>query len=211
MSDAAREHWLDRLAAPQTRAQVLRAALAGAALTLPFARPAAGRGASRQRSQGPCNAKPGKDPKACQTGCLRTSNLRSGRQLDACEAAFNKCWTGVDLAVSTGLLLAGGWAWASLYSSEVDPGKTLCLVGFGKCIDAALFLEKSRMYDCLQDNCPGFDPCGPDGPCVDCSRVPNASCCPDTTSVLGYSCCAQCCAPNGVGCGSGVTDCGGSP
>src|SRR5215208_1143329 len=33
------EHWFDRLAAPHTRRQGFRAAVAGALLTLPFARP----------------------------------------------------------------------------------------------------------------------------------------------------------------------------
>ena len=35
---SAEEHWFDRLAAPQTRREILKAAVAGAALTLPFAR-----------------------------------------------------------------------------------------------------------------------------------------------------------------------------
>jgi hypothetical protein len=200
MSDAAREHWLDRLAAPQTRAQVLRAALAGAALTLPFARPTATRAAGRKRNQDPCNAKPGKDAHACQNGCFYAAHQQFYSRVDGCS---NLSATQFGVSAVTTLLLLN----PALLAVKIAAQN----LAFDKCREQALVKQKAMAFDCLFPNCPGFDPCGPGGPCVDCSHVENASCCPDTTSVFGYSCCAQCCAPNGVGCGSGVTDCGGSP
>jgi hypothetical protein len=189
------EHWFDRLAAPQTRPQFLKAALAGAALTLPFARSAAARAVNTRSSANPCNAKPGNGPTACRKGCFRTSNMQALRRLDVCRGALTQS------------LLA------SEYLLPVFSFVSLLQIGIGSvpmdaCVEAVILRQKAMQRDCLYPNCPGFDPCGPDGPCADCANVAGASCCP-STDVFGYSCCAQCCAKNGDGCGSGVTECGG--
>jgi hypothetical protein len=185
MSGATREHWLDRLAAPRTRRQVLQAALAGAALTLPFARPARTHAADqigRTSAGGPCNVGKSQDPHACRQGCLRTSDLATQRSLDAClhTAGGQVALLGY-LAPGVGFFLVSGAFLSSSTSAYV-------------CTEVALVRQKAMQYDCLQPNCPGFDPCGKDGPCESCSKI-GGWCCPDPTTLTGYSCCA-CCGPD---------------
>jgi hypothetical protein len=162
------EHWLDLLAAPRTRRQVLTAALAGAAVTLPFTRSA--RAAIRR------------GPHDCQKGCFVASHIRFDRQTNACQDV------GIANLVQAGVLLfalPGGLAVAS-----VAPG--LALMERGSCLDRALIAEKAMQFDCLKDDCPGFDPEGPDGPCGDSCKLVGGKCCPDPESAIGYTCYSQC-------------------
>jgi hypothetical protein len=66
------------LARPRTRRQVMRAALAGAALTLPLAR-----GVNPARAAGPHD---------CQKGCLYTADRRVVAQTNACSDSWNVAW-----------------------------------------------------------------------------------------------------------------------
>ena len=197
MSGAGGEHWLDLLAARQTRRDVLRAALAGTALTLPLARPTAIHAANRRRgiASSPCKLGPSNDPKACQKGCFATSNLRAGR-------AFARCANQGGLTILSGTLLLGPMG---VFPTLATWG--VGLIGETACQEAALLHQKATQFDCLKPNCPGFDPCGSDGPCE--GLPPDVFCCPDQTSWNGYIPCAQCCSPTGSGCGSGTSECGG--
>lgn len=171
-----REHWLDRLAASQTRRQVLKAALAGAALTLPFASGA--RGAATA------------NPNACRKGCNYTAHKKFLQQSDRCTASYLP-----SVGVSFFVL---GFAHISTAAG---------VAGAIECFDRALVTQKARFYDCLQPDCSGFDPKAKDGPCEGVVGL----CCPCESCTQGYVPCAQCCNPNGDGCGSGVTQCGGGP
>jgi hypothetical protein len=190
------EHWFDRLAAPQTRRQLLRAALAGAAITLPFARPAPGHAASPSvNTAGTCIPPLFTDPHACRKGCLYTAHRQYLRRHDACATA--------NVAAGVGGVLVG-----LLTNPVVFFPYAGAILAASHCSDQALLELKAMQLDCLQPDCPGFDPCGPGGPCEYCNVV-GVHCCPDQSVAIGYSCCAQCCKPTGSGCGSGVTECGG--
>jgi hypothetical protein len=180
-SNTGHEHWLDLLAVPRTRRHVLKAALAGAALTLPFARPMTARAAD--------------DPHACQKGCAYTSH----RQF---EQGLNTCEKNAQLSA----LVLGGYG-AALGFGITSPAILIASTRWLACQDLALLQQKATMFDCLQPNCPGFDPKGPIGPCA--GAPANVHCCPDQSVANGYSLCAQCCSKTGSGCGSGVTECGG--
>jgi hypothetical protein len=56
---------------------------------------------------------------------------------------------------------------------------------FLHCVDNATLNMKQNQAQCLQPNCPGFDPTGTGGPCETCA----ASCCPYAASDTGYYCC----------------------
>jgi hypothetical protein len=183
VSGATPDHWLDRLAAAHTRRQILKAALAGAMLTLPFARPARGAIAA--------------DPQACQKGCLYTASNRYTNRLEGCAATSDR-----------------GFLSASFLVFFVDPlgglvQSVTSTLGQVACEETALLVGKSASWDCLQPNCPGFDPRGPDGPCAGLNK--NLLCCTSSSSATGYTACAVCCHPTGDGCGSGVTECGAGP
>src|SRR5205085_465475 len=57
-----------------------------------------------------------------------------------------------------------------------------------RCAEQANLRTKAQNWDCLQPNCPGFDPKAKGGPCDTCQDV----CCPDSQVANGYSCCLQC-------------------
>lgn len=178
-------HWFDRLTRPHTRRQAFKAALAGAAMTLPLARPAPAIAA---------NAGPG----ACRKGCQWTNH----RQADE---AFSKCRNNFLYQYPHAVFLAfykfppAGIAEAVKLISDKQ-----------QCDDRALIAKKLRHYECLQPNCPGFDPESKLGPCEPCSAVPGCACCASATSFNGYDFCTSppyCCgtSPTGGGCVS----CGG--
>lgn len=102
MTPSSAEHWLDRLSAPRTRRQVLKAALAGASLTLPL---------NLVRST-PAHAA---GPSDCQVGCVYTANRKF-------QAARADCVNGYLSHTATALLL---FSPVLLLSREV--GKTACL------------------------------------------------------------------------------------
>lgn len=69
------DHWLDRLSLSLTRRQALRAALAGASLTLPLGLVRNARAA---------------DPNDCRTGCLYTSLRKFEQARNGCDIRFFK-------------------------------------------------------------------------------------------------------------------------
>lgn len=172
-----REHWLDRLAAPHTRRQSLKAAVAGVALTLTGVRSA------------PARAAGAGDPHACRKGCLYTAHKQFAQRDEACWRASRHA---VDRSVVTGLFISPLFQAAEVGTS---------LIEVVHCHNQALLRQKAMAFDCLQPNCPGFDPAGPQGPCEPCLAVAGAVCCPQQSSSIGYVCCS-CCAQNGEGCGS---------
>ena len=165
-------HWLST---PRTRRQVLRAALAGAALTVPL-----GGRVAPARAAGPHD---------CQKGCLWTAGRRFSAQYDHCGARL----------ISSNVIF--------YYLPIVGAAESLAA---GLCLDRAALKHKASAWDCLQPNCPGFDPSGPDGPCYDCTQS-GGVCCPDPKQHTGYGCCTAppggCCKSDG--CKSGESDCGG--
>jgi hypothetical protein len=182
VTGAPREHWFDRLAAPHTRRQGLRAALAAAALTLPL-----GRSAQALAD----NPQSGGDPHACQKGCFYTAHRIFAASSDSC--------------LRNGLFGFYAGDTAAVFYGQVFGlvGAGVNLVGALGCLEGARLHQKARQYDCLQPDCPGFDPGGEHGPCFNCNSLSNTVCCPDPTSVFGYSCCSTnepqpyCCAPQG--------------
>jgi hypothetical protein len=175
---APEEHWLDRLAVLQTRRQVLRAALAGAALTIPFARtrPAGASGRSLKA--------PSPD---CERGCRFSNQLRYGDALAG-------CWKGLERGVLT----------TSAVTLYLNPlyGMAVGGVAFGTaayCTNQAILRQKAGAWDCEQPGCPGFDPHDKQyGPCASCDQV-KGMCCVTQTVLSGYTCCI-CCDPKGNGC-----------
>ena len=179
MSGAApEEHWLDRLAELQTRRHLLRAALAGAALTIPFARTrpagAAGHG-MRALSQD------------CTTGCRFSNQLRFGDALAG-------CWKGLERNLLTSSAV-------TLYLNPLY-GMAVSGVAFGSaayCTNQAILRQKAGAWDCEQPGCPGFDPHDKQyGPCASCDQM-KGMCCPESAIPSGYQCCI-CCDPKGNGC-----------
>lgn len=174
------EHWFDRLAVRHTRRQALKAALAGTALTLPLLRAA------------PADAA-GLSP--CAKGCWYTNHYNTNYALNT--TCVNVASGAAPVHILAGLAL--GFGFYSLPASLLS-----ALLDQNTCQNLALLNQKATGYDCLQPNCPGFDPNSSGGPCTGCH--PPGVCCTDQGSITGYNCC-ECCAKTG-GCASGVTDCG---
>jgi hypothetical protein len=168
MSSASREHWLDLVAARSTRGQVLKSLLGGVALTLPFARsaPAAVR----------------KGPHDCQKGCFVASHTRYDRLSSPCGGVYHlanaKAWLD---AIAMPAAIA-------VYPLRVE----FALLEADRCYDHALMAEKAMQSDCLKDDCPGFDPDGPESPCGDSCKLVGGKCCPDPESAIGYTCYEKC-------------------
>jgi len=192
MSAAARETWFDRLTVPRTRRQVLRATLAGAALTLPFVRSATALG----DDQAPCR-------KACNFHAVN-------RQLDlfeeTCLPAYTKCSNAVTGGGVASAFVLGGqtlvWGPGGVIAAwkASDLADRLCLLGLNKCADILLLRQRAAQYQCLQPNCGTFDPGAKDGPCDKCKRI-GARCCYDPKSADGITCCdSTCCTGESVGC-----------
>jgi len=182
------EHWFDRFAESQTRGQLLKRVLAGAALTLPFVPSAAARAGGTGRSSG-CTPGISPDPNACRKGCWYTAHFKSSQAQNRCTPASVG-----HKAISVGLLTA--------FFSQVALYEVL---RYSICKETALLTLKSDLQTCLEPDCAGFNPCSAGGPCDTCPEI----CCPDPRSDSGYSCCGgpgACC--KATGCGSGTTDCG---
>jgi hypothetical protein len=160
-------HWLDRLAVRVTRRQALKSAAAGVALaSVPLFRSAPVAAAA--------------DPHACRQGCLWTARQTADHGLVRC--AVN--------AETAGLLVIG-------YAAPIGLG----LFGVGAaaisvarrvqipCNDRVFAVEKAANADCLQPNCPGFDPKGENGPCEGVQD----NCCPCAGVIQGYIPCVYDC------------------
>lgn len=164
MSDAASGHWFDRLATRVTRRQALRATVAGAALTLPLARP---------RTAG------ADDPSACKKGCMWTSHQNFCSDSDRCGAR-------ADLVIFLiyGYGPAAGLGFFSLPLSSYK--------GFREglqCNDVALLNQKASQASCKEPFCPGFSPYATGGPCDGVQD----NCCPCGASDNGYIPCVYAC------------------
>ncbi len=161
------EHWFDRWAAPQTRRGVLRSALVAAAtLTVPFVRAGGARAAG---------------PHDCQKGCLWTAEQTAQAAWDACTVQAQK-------SVKVGALLTI-WGAGLLY---VDLTAFTAYVGAAACHDQTVIAHKADNWNCVQPDCPGFDPSAPGGPCEPCAAS-GGNCCPCQATATGYICCSYPC------------------
>jgi hypothetical protein len=151
------DHWLDRLAARHTRRNVLKTALAGA-LTLPLLR------SFRAKAD---------SPTACQKGCFWTSHQVYDIETSPCFVRAN----GKFDAALVLYPLTFGLTFTSIFTA---PAKT-----FMRCLDNAVLNMKQNQAQCLQPNCPGFNPNGTGGPCETCT----ATCCTFAGTDSGYYCC----------------------
>ena len=160
-----RGHWLDRLASRYTRRQALKAAAAGAALTtFPLLRAA------------PALAD---DAHACQQGCLWTSHQTAA-------AGHVRC----NLTGSLAYLLVIGYGPGLGLGYLAFPASGYAGIAVGlSCSDSVNLQQKADNHDCLQPDCPGFDPKGAHGPCEGVT----ANCCPCGTVLQGYQPCVYDC------------------
>jgi hypothetical protein len=161
------EHWLDRLAAPQTRRQGLRLALGAAATTLPLF-----------RSVPLARA----DDSSCVRACLLTQDKNFVERRAVCRDSTVQ---GFALACYAPVLMAGplGGAGAAIARGVA-------------CVDLATLHKKAADFDCLKPNCGGYDPRGHNGPCQTCaaqccpdSTIPSGYSCCDICSQSGDGCC----------------------
>lgn len=183
------DHWFDRLTERQSRGQLLKTALAGAVLTLPFARSAEARVAFIP----------------CEQGCFYAAGKRQDRELAECAQKQNACTAGLFNRLHSIPVLNGAvFQLASSACLKLHGAKTAA------CYDQAILQKKATNWDCIKPDCPDFDPEGPDGPCEEWVKL-GLKCCPDPSSPVGYCPAGQgsCCHPAGKGCASGVTLCGG--
>jgi hypothetical protein len=151
------EHWLDRLAVRLNRRQALKAA-AASALALPLL------GASAAEAD---------DPTACRKGCMVTSHAVFDNETSPCFVRANgKMDAAIILAP-----LTFGLTISSIISAPVK--------SFINCVDTATLNMKEHQAQCLEPNCPGFNPKGHLGPCETCT----GNCCPDQNTESGYYCC----------------------
>lgn len=129
------EHWLDLLAARQTRRRLLKTALAGAALTLPFASSAHSGGARTDADcSKPCNWTRGQNFSRRRSGCFANTKV----------TAYASWWL--------------------LGPLGVPVLSTAQLSGAG-CLEVTALRDKAAAWDCKQPNCSGYDPKEPGGPC----------------------------------------------
>jgi hypothetical protein len=195
------EHWLDRLAEQQpTRRQLLKAAIAGAALILPLGR---GLNALAATTHADCNVALGPGPNDCFRGCNSTA-------VAAYASANGKCHTAASISPGevVGVLLAGTYGVAGI----VLGGTSVARHGLAvvqACADTAWLDYKKTVDDsCAKPFCPGWSPCELDY-CKSCERV-GGVCCPDPGTKTGYYCCpappAGCCTDK---CHTSTTECGG--
>jgi hypothetical protein len=159
------EHWFDRLGVAYTRRQGMKAALAAAALALPF-RP------GRAEASHPTSDK-------CQKGCLYTVDRHYEQRLQTCndQLAFGSALGMVETLY--GRLLAATYQTGFTFINAVH------------CRNQTLLRKKSESYDCLKPGCPGFNPDAPGGPCEPCEALRKSGgdckCCPDPASPTGYT------------------------
>jgi hypothetical protein len=152
----------DILAGRPTRRQALRAALAAAALTLPFAAAKV----PKARAAGPTD---------CRKGCLWTAGRDVQTREAACVNRFVVDYVGSFLSLPFNPL--------GLQNGVRN------LIQLESCRDRNVLTSKAAYYDCLQPDCPGFDPKKEGGPCDGCRD----NCCPCQASEVGYICCIFLC------------------
>jgi hypothetical protein len=166
----AESHWFDRLAAPRTRRQTFKVALAGALATLPLGRVRFAHAAAEQ----------------CTYPCMYSSQVQTARAKNSCDnlglfggiASYTALWVNpIAYAASTANLLKD-------------------LVA---CEQHADLVAKATQFDCIQPGCGSWQP-NPDILCPGCKEAGGTCCpAPSYSSGSGYLCCS-CCADNGDGC-----------
>lgn len=178
---AGSENWFDRMAAPHTRRQGLKAAAAGiaaaAAASLPFA--------------GSVTKARAANPEDCKAGCVFTADKDWGSRINECAGAYSVNNL-LSLTPALGLGLSQMY-----YILNVQLGRY--------CADDAQARFNTAFRNCYKPFCPGFDPFKAGGPCDGCT--PPLYCNPCSTQVAGYICCVyppgdchgDCCTP-GMGC-----------
>lgn len=158
---SANGHWLDRLALRLTRREALRGALAG---TVAVALPLAARTPTARAAS----------PRDCRKGCWWFAEKEYGSRERVCDALA---------ASSTRTALAAGVF--PILGVSLIASASRQLVNYSSCLDRNVLQNKADAYDCLQDNCPGFDPRKAGGPCDGCP----VQCCTCQASQNGYICC----------------------
>jgi hypothetical protein len=154
------EHWLDRLAAPHTRRQGMKAVLAGAALSLPFVRSLPAAKAA--------------NPSDCRQGCIWQSKQNYAFNAGQCRTYTEQYLIASPLFFVTSPLLIP-------IANMVYGGRER------RCFDRARVEYKLDESNCFKPFCPGFDPNQPGGPCDGCVSPYSCNPCPDVD--IGYICC----------------------
>lgn len=174
------ESWFDRLAAPHTRRQSLKAATLGAAATVAASLPFAG---------SPPKARAAPNPSDCRKGCVFVANQVYTSASRANTGAY---------FVETALFGVGGGVLGPIFGLLSDRV-------YRSAADHNWQTHREDLQSCFQPFCPGFDPHKEGGPCDGCS--PPLSCNPCPQLENGYICCVypegdchgDCCTP-GPGC-----------
>jgi hypothetical protein len=160
------ENWFDRLAAPHTRRQGLKAAALGvagaAAATLPF-------------SGSIPEARAAEGPDACLAGCLYTARKKYGTDSNVCNGIYSV----QDVVIKGGIL--------GLAPSVMLVASLLNKKEYRNCLDTKRSDFYGRVDDCQQPFCPGVDKEEPGGVCDGC--VYPYHCNPCESVVTGYICC----------------------
>ncbi len=176
------ENWFDRLTAPQTRRQSLKAAAAGTAAAVTASLPFAG---SLPKAQA-ANASD------CRKGCVFTANQSFASRQRAVAGGF----------LTEGLLNNVGGL-GGVFGPVLGP---LVEIWFGaqhiRLNDESIQLHRQEVATCFQPFCPGFNPKAPGGPCDGCE--PPLFCNPCDMVESGYICCiyepgdchGDCCHPS---------------
>jgi hypothetical protein len=155
------ETWFDRLAAPQTRRENLKSALAGAAAAVGAGLPLAGKVAEAEAAT----------PTDCRKGCVWDAGQRYARYGRANEAAY---WIPLELA------LGPPTPFSAFYAIWLRQG-------LRRNADRNWRQYRQDLNTCFQPYCPGFDPKKPGGPCDGCD--PPLYCNPCELVDTGYICC----------------------
>lgn len=182
------DHWFDRFTAPHTRREGLRAALAGAAATLPFA----------TSSASAVPAKAAATSRAIQADCFQGCTYVSRQNYaNTTAGCFADGYFGGGGAAALAFLVSPPLV---TISNIVYQGRTR------RCLDNARFNYRFDVSDCRKPNCNNFNPYEPGGPCDGCPAGYYCNPCPIVET--GYICCVykrgdchgDCCADAGSGC-----------
>lgn len=157
------ESWFDRLAAPHTRRQGLKAAAAGTVASVTagvfFARP-------------PAEAKAAESPSDCRQGCIFTAKQNFTSERRSHQASY--------AAVILGSTLGFGPIVGPIYNMVIDNLSS-------QTSDEIWWDYKKAYGSCFKPFCPGFNPRQEGGPCDGCN--PPLSCNPCPAIESGYICC----------------------
>ncbi len=169
------ETWFDRLSAPHTRRQSLRATAAAAAAAVGL--PLAGRLPEAEAAT----------PTDCRKGCVWTVNQRFTTR----QRVFQGFYAANAYAAQKAFGPVLGYIVSSFWGGKFEADA-----------DLTWRLQRKEMQTCFQPYCPGFDPHAPGGPCDGCD--PPLFCNPCELVESGYICCiyepsdchGDCCHPS---------------